>query len=154
MVASQPRGLWLWVDGCCNGPMWAAVDLIPGSAMLLARGWKSFARFQGIGPDHILHFLFDGSTTVFVNLFGVSGVPGECCVESLSSNNVNTSGDSNDDSDVFSLKQEAMTPSSAAGSMEQSGEHGPVLRVRFRDIIVAHLLSRAGGGTIASRTPT
>ncbi|KAE8786449.1 hypothetical protein D1007_39670 [Hordeum vulgare] len=29
MEGSQPRVLWLRTDGCCNGPVWAAVNLTP-----------------------------------------------------------------------------------------------------------------------------
>ncbi|KAE8811746.1 l-ascorbate oxidase-like protein [Hordeum vulgare] len=106
MEGRQPRGLWLRADSSCNGPVWAAVDLTPGSAMFLMQGWKSFARSRGIGPEHLLHFRFDSSTILFVNFFGESGVRLDYHAESSSGSEFDTSSDNGDDSSIFVVKQE------------------------------------------------
>ncbi|KAE8801310.1 hypothetical protein D1007_23100 [Hordeum vulgare] len=106
MQASRPRGLLLRADGCCNGPVWAAIHLNPGSSMFLARGWKSSAHSLVIGPEHLLHFRFEGSTTLFVRFFKVGVVCLECSVGSSGGSNVDTSGNIYDDISIFSLKEE------------------------------------------------
>ncbi|KAE8775625.1 l-ascorbate oxidase-like protein [Hordeum vulgare] len=104
MEASRPRGLWLRAYGCFNGPVWVAVDLIPGRAMFLTRGWKSFARSQGIGLGDHLHFHLDGSTILFIKFVGARGIRLACCAKTLCGNGIDTSGDINDNISVFSLK--------------------------------------------------
>ncbi|KAE8803735.1 heat shock cognate 70 kda protein 1 [Hordeum vulgare] len=157
MEACRPDGLWLRANGCCNGPVWVAVDLAPGSTMFLMRVWKSFARSRVIGPRHLLHFRFDDSTTLFVKFFGASGVRLECCVQSSSGSNADTSGDSDNDRSILASSRRVTTPSSTVGAMEGSEKHGPVLlgrvQINYR-ILVADRLPGAGGDAIGSRSLT
>ncbi|KAE8793797.1 hypothetical protein D1007_31541 [Hordeum vulgare] len=74
--------------------------------MFLMRGWKSFARSQGLGPGHLLHFQFDGPTTLSVKFFGVTRIQMECCTESSSKSDMDSSSESKDDSSVFDVKLE------------------------------------------------
>ncbi|KAE8804347.1 hypothetical protein D1007_19764 [Hordeum vulgare] len=74
--------------------------------MFLTRRWKSFARSRWIVPGHLLHYWFNGSTTLYLKFFGASGVCLGCCVETSSGSNVDTSNRSGDDRNVFVVKQE------------------------------------------------
>ncbi|KAE8807973.1 hypothetical protein D1007_15653 [Hordeum vulgare] len=76
------------------------------SAMFLTQGWKSFARSRGLGPGNILQCRFDGTTTRTLKFSRASNVPAECCVESYSGSNFDSSSDSNEDTSVFSIKEE------------------------------------------------
>ncbi|KAE8787134.1 hypothetical protein D1007_38910 [Hordeum vulgare] len=76
--------------------------------MFLTRGvggWKSFARSRGIGRG-ISSTSGDGSTTLFLKFLVTSGVRLECCAESSSGSDIDTSCDIGDDSSVFSVKQD------------------------------------------------
>ncbi|KAE8774439.1 hypothetical protein D1007_53214 [Hordeum vulgare] len=74
--------------------------------MFLMWGWKTFARSRGIGRGYLLHFRLDGSTTLFMKFFGVSGVRQDCFAKSSSGSNIDTSNDSGDGSIISSVKQE------------------------------------------------
>ncbi|KAE8771135.1 l-ascorbate oxidase-like protein [Hordeum vulgare] len=96
MEGSKHASLWFQVDGFCNRPTWVAVDLSPRSTMFLMRRWKTFARSRGLGPEHLLHFRFDGDTMLSMKFFGSSGSRLECCVESSSDSDLDTSSESDD----------------------------------------------------------
>ncbi|KAE8768374.1 heat shock cognate 70 kda protein 1 [Hordeum vulgare] len=99
-------GLWLLADGCCNGPAWVAVDLSPRSAMFLTWGWKSFMRSRGLGLVHLLHFRFDGDSTLFINFFGSAGSELVCCGESSNGSELDTSSGNNDGANSPNTKLE------------------------------------------------
>ncbi|KAE8806094.1 hypothetical protein D1007_17773 [Hordeum vulgare] len=107
MEGSRPRVLWLWADDCYNGPVWSAVNLTPGSAMFLMRGWKSFARSRGVGLGHLLHFKFDDSATLSLKFLTATSIRLECCAERSSGSNIDTSTNSDNDNNVFRVKLEA-----------------------------------------------
>ncbi|KAE8797272.1 l-ascorbate oxidase-like protein [Hordeum vulgare] len=70
---NKTLGLWLRVNDCSNGPAWVAVDLLPGNAMFMMRGWKSFDRSRDLGPGYHVQFKFDGSAMLSVKFLGTSG---------------------------------------------------------------------------------
>ena len=82
------------------------VNLSAGSAMFLTWGWKPFARSRSLGPGHLLHFKFERSGTLFVKIFGVSGIRLECYAESSSGLDYDSCSDSGDDGSTFAIKQE------------------------------------------------
>ncbi|KAE8792085.1 hypothetical protein D1007_33409 [Hordeum vulgare] len=86
--------------------MWVAVDLSPGSAMFLMRGWKYFTRSKGLGPGHLLHFLFDSSAILSMQFFGATSICLECCAKSSSVMDIDSFSDNDDDDNVFSTKLE------------------------------------------------
>ncbi|KAE8784757.1 hypothetical protein D1007_41600 [Hordeum vulgare] len=106
MEGNRPQGLWLWADNCCNGPVLVAADLTPQSAMFLMWGWKSFARSRGLGSGHLLQRKFNNSSTLTVKFFRESDTRLECCTESSSGSDLDSSNDSDNDASVFGIKQE------------------------------------------------
>ncbi|KAE8772636.1 hypothetical protein D1007_55332 [Hordeum vulgare] len=157
MEGSRPHGLWLWVDCCSNGPVWAEVNLSPGSSMFLTQGWKSFACSRGIGLEHLQHFWFDGTAALSVRFFGATGIRLECCVESSSDSDIKTSSDSGDDRSVFGVMLDG-------DKSEQHGRcHGGIRKTRpypwgrfriDRHIVVADLLQDVDGDIRGRCTPT
>jgi hypothetical protein len=97
MESSRPSGLWLQVDGCCNGPSWVATEFSTTDSLFLTRGWKSFARSCGLGQGQLLQFRYDGAATLFVKFFGVPGGRMECCAESESSSGTDSTSESESD---------------------------------------------------------
>jgi hypothetical protein len=97
MEERAPLGLWLQVDGCCNGPSGVAAEFTPSGFMFLKQGWKSFALMCDLKQGHLLHFKYDGAATLFVKIFRVFGSRLECCAESEDSSYSGSSGE--DDSD-------------------------------------------------------
>jgi hypothetical protein len=93
------RGLWLRVDGWCNGPVWVTVETSNSGIMYFTRGWKSFIRARCLGQGHLPHFKLVGSDTLVVKFFGASGARLECCVESSSDYDTASSSETEDDDD-------------------------------------------------------
>ena len=56
MEIDRPSGLWLRVDGYCNGLIWVAIEFSVNGIMYFSRGWKSFVRARYLGQGHLLHF--------------------------------------------------------------------------------------------------
>ncbi|KAE8804346.1 hypothetical protein D1007_19763 [Hordeum vulgare] len=117
MEGIRPCGLWLRADGCCNGHVWAAVDLSLGSAMFLTHGWKSFPRSRGFGLCHLLHFRFDGSATLYLKLFGMACFRLQCSAERSSGNDFDSSSETRTIVSMVSRLKET-TPSSSASVLE------------------------------------
>ena len=46
MASCRPEGFWLQVEGCPNGPSWVLAEYAADDAILLGKGWKTFARFR------------------------------------------------------------------------------------------------------------
>ncbi|KAE8774393.1 hypothetical protein D1007_53225 [Hordeum vulgare] len=90
-------GLWLRAESYCNGPAWVAIDLSLGSTMFLMRRWKSSARSRSLGLEHLLHFRIDEDAMLTVMFLGSSGSRLECCVESSSGSDLDTSSKSDND---------------------------------------------------------
>ncbi|KAE8786496.1 hypothetical protein D1007_39646 [Hordeum vulgare] len=65
----MPLGMWLQLDGYCNGPRWVATEFNTLGFLFMRSGWKSFALTQGLRDGHVLHFEFDGAATLFVKVF-------------------------------------------------------------------------------------
>ena len=57
---SKSVGFWLQVEGCPNGPSWVSKEYIMDDAVLLGKGWKSFACFRRLTQGQCLVFQFDG----------------------------------------------------------------------------------------------
>ncbi|KAE8818267.1 hypothetical protein D1007_03897 [Hordeum vulgare] len=74
--------------------------------MFLKRGWKLFARSPGLDPEHLLQYKFDGDATLILKFLRACGVHPECCVESSSCKDYDSSSDSDDDANIFGMKQE------------------------------------------------
>lgn len=72
--------------------------------MFLTRGWKSFACSRGLGAQHLLQCRFDGAATLIVKFFGESDVLLECCTESSSGSDFDSSSYSDDDANIFDIK--------------------------------------------------
>nr|XP_020155308.1 B3 domain-containing protein REM20-like [Aegilops tauschii subsp. strangulata] len=106
MEDNMPLGLWIRVDGCCNGPAWVVVELSPAGAMYLIQGWKSFACSRGLGSGHLPQFRFDESAMLPMKFFGASDYRMECCVESSSNSDFDSSSESDDDDSSPSIKSE------------------------------------------------
>jgi hypothetical protein len=99
MEGSHLRGLWLRVDGCCNGPVWVTVETSPNGILSFTCGWKYFIRARCLGQGHLLHFKLVGTDTLVVKFFRASGACQECCTESSSDSDTASSSDAEDDDD-------------------------------------------------------
>ncbi|KAE8798097.1 hypothetical protein D1007_26711 [Hordeum vulgare] len=97
---------WLRADGCCDGSVWVAVNSSPRGTIFLMRGWKYFTHSRGLGPEHLIHFKFDGETMLSVRFFGSSGSRLYCCAESSCDIALDTSNDDQDDDSLLSAKLE------------------------------------------------
>ena len=97
MEGRHLHGLWLRVDGCCNGPMWVTIETSNNGITYLTHGWKSFARAHCLGQGHLLHFKLDGPDMLVMKFFGASGAHLECCAESSSDSDTTSSSDAEDD---------------------------------------------------------
>ena len=93
MASRRPDGFWLQVEGCPNGPSLVLVEYAPDDAILLGKGWKTFARFRRLSKGQFLAFRFDGDQTLLVKIYHATGGRVECCAESESSSNSSSSFD-------------------------------------------------------------
>ena len=73
MVNRRPAGFWLQVDGCPNGPSWVLTEYASDDAILLGKGWKSFARFRRLTRGLYVAFQFDGDQTLLVKIYRTAG---------------------------------------------------------------------------------
>lgn len=96
MEGHHLRGLWLCVEGCCNGPVWVTVETSVNGIMYLT---KSFVRARCLGQGHLLHFKLIEADTLVVKFFGASGARLECCAESSSDSDTASSSEAEDDDD-------------------------------------------------------
>ena len=60
MASRTPDGFWLQVEGCPNGLSWVLTEYAPDDAILLGKGWKTFARFRCLSKGQFLAFRFNG----------------------------------------------------------------------------------------------
>ena len=80
----------------------------PDDAILLGKGWKTFARFCRLSKGQFLAFRFDGDQTLLVKIYHAAGGRVECCAESESSSNSSHSFDEDEDEESSSnVKVEA-----------------------------------------------
>ncbi|KAE8809215.1 hypothetical protein D1007_14260 [Hordeum vulgare] len=92
MEELAPLGMWLQLDGCCNGPTWVATEFNSLGFLFLKREWKSFTLVQSLHDGHVLHFKFDESAMLFVKVFRSFSERLDCCMEDSSSGSSRPSG--------------------------------------------------------------
>ncbi|KAE8774855.1 heat shock cognate 70 kda protein 1 [Hordeum vulgare] len=85
MEEHAPLFSWMQPDDYCSRPSWVVTEFNSINFMFLKHGWKSFALAQGLWEGYVLHFKFDGATTLFKKVFGIVGGHLDCCLESDSS---------------------------------------------------------------------
>ncbi|KAE8798261.1 hypothetical protein D1007_26557 [Hordeum vulgare] len=90
----------------CNRPDWVTLDLGPGSTVFLKRGLKSFARSRSLGQGHLLQFKFAMAVTLLVKFFEASSIRLECCTESSSGSDFESSSNSDYDNNTLGVKHE------------------------------------------------
>ena len=73
LSSRKPDGFWLQVEGCPNGPSWVLAEYAPDDAILLGKGWKTFARFRRLSKGQYLAFRFDGDQTLLVKIYRTTG---------------------------------------------------------------------------------
>ena len=76
--------------------------------LVLAQGWKTFARAQKLAQQQVLHFRFNREDTLFVTVFEYLGGRAEYCPESGSSSEDGSSSDEEeeDEENPPSVKEE------------------------------------------------
>ena len=80
--------------------MRADVEFPAPHAMLLRRGWKTFARAHILVAGHVLHFNLMEANFLSIKVFGRSGACLGCCAESSTDDESSSSSDSDkEDSD-------------------------------------------------------
>ena len=105
----RPIGFWLQVDGCPNGPSWAAAEYTVDDSILLGLGWKAFSRSHRLTRGQYLAFEYDGDMTLSVKIYRADGGRVECCAESDSSSCSRSSDE--DEEDSLSIKVEESSSS-------------------------------------------
>ncbi|KAE8801294.1 hypothetical protein D1007_23083 [Hordeum vulgare] len=88
--------------------------------MFLTLGWKSLTRSRTLDPGHLLHFRFDGSATLSMKFFEVTGVCLDCRAESSSGSDID------DKSRIFDVKLEGKD------SELRGWHHGEIRKARPR----------------------
>ena len=74
MANRRTAGFCLQVEGCPNGPSRVLAEYASDDAILLGKGWKSFARFRRLTLGQYLAFQFDGDQTFLVKIYHATGV--------------------------------------------------------------------------------
>ena len=77
--------------------MRVGVDFPAPHIMYLRRGWKTFAHAHSLSEGHVLHFKLMESGLLSIKIFGRSGGPLGCCVESSTNNESSSSSDSDEE---------------------------------------------------------
>ena len=108
MANRRPRGFWLQVEDCPNGPSWVVAEYAPDNAILLGKGWKAFARSRRLSKGQFLAFRFDHQTFL-VKIYRAAGGRIECCAESERSVHSSSFFDEDEDEENSSnVKAEAI----------------------------------------------
>ncbi|KAE8810743.1 l-ascorbate oxidase-like protein [Hordeum vulgare] len=106
MEVKKPHGMWLRVQGCCNGTVYADVEYPTHCVMFLRRGWKIFVHAHNFMAGHVLRFKLVEADMLSVKIYGDLGSRLGCCeesssdAESSSSSDSNEEGSANDDGDI------------------------------------------------------
>ncbi|KAE8782604.1 l-ascorbate oxidase-like protein [Hordeum vulgare] len=97
MEVDKLQGVWLHVQGSCNGNVYAHIEYPMPRVIFLTRGWKTFARAHNFMAGHVLRFKLVEDDILSVKIYGHSGARLGYCKESSSDTKSSSSSESDEE---------------------------------------------------------
>ncbi|KAE8802869.1 l-ascorbate oxidase-like protein [Hordeum vulgare] len=121
MEVDRPPVFWLRAHGCSHGATQVHAEYPKPHSMLLGRGWKAFARAQGLEDGHVLRFKLMEVRVLVIKFYGRSSVRLGCCKESLSSIECSASSDGDEEGGSHDSAEPSLEPGGIKSEVNSPG---------------------------------